>query len=354
MPYSDRRLLVGIAYLVAAVFAAAGCGGSSGGSSAQYKSATFTEFTAPGAGNDPNSNPGGVWPDDVAGDANGNIWFAEHHSNEIGRISPSGVYTGFPVPSPAGLMDGITIDSVRKLVYVTETANNKIARLDMTTGAVTEITMPQPNSVPGDLVHTADGTIYLTEGYEGGIGVSKIARLNPDTLQITEFTPTIPRNGADDLVLMPNGDLWYVEYADNRICKLSNGVFTEVVMPRPNVVPTNIGVDSHLKLWVTEQAGNAIAQYDPTTGAWREISIPTPNAQPSGICVDRHDNVWFTEYNGSKIGLIPAGSSQSFDYAIPTPNSGPEDIEVAPNGAIVFTEQLGNKVGTISVAGVTP
>ena len=221
----------------------AGCGGSSSsGSSGKYSVASFKEFAAPGAGNVPGSVPAGVWPDDVTGDAAGNIWFAEHHSNEIGCMSPAGIYKGYPVPTANGEMDGITLDSTRNVVYVTETANNKIARLDIGTGTVTEISMPRPNSVPGDLVHTPDGTVYLTEGYEGG--PVRLARLDPNSLQITEYTPTIPRNGGDDLVLAPNGDIWYVYYADNRICKFSNGAFTEVVLPRPNVVPTNIAMDS--------------------------------------------------------------------------------------------------------------
>jgi virginiamycin B lyase len=346
--------LAGALAIIGMAAATSGCSNGTSTTSQLYQKATFTEYPVPGTGNVPGASPGGVWPDDVAGDTAGDIWCPEHHGDNIVRISPTGVYTGFPVLTPNGLMDGITIDNTRNVLYVTETANNKIARLDMTTGVVTEITMPQPNSVPGDLVHSADGTVWLTEGYEGGVGATRIARMDPTTLQITEFTPTTPRNGADDLVLTPQGDLWFVEYADNRICKLSNGQFTEVMLPRPNVVPTNISIDTSGNLWVSEQAGNAIAEYNPISHIWREVPILTANGQPSGVCIDSSNNVWFTEYNSSIIGVIPAGTFKVIEYTIPTPNSGPEDIEVAPNGNIIFTEQYGAKVGIIHVQGLTP
>ena len=62
-------------------------------------------------------------------------------------MTPAGVYTGYPVPTPNGLMDGIVIDKAHSIVWASETANNKLARIDMTSGTVTEITMPSPNAV---------------------------------------------------------------------------------------------------------------------------------------------------------------------------------------------------------------
>ena len=350
----NSRIVICIATALIISASVCGCGGGGNSSSAPFQVAKFTEYAAPGAGNDPLASPGGVWPDDVAGDMNGNIWFPERHSNEIGKVSATGVYTGYPVITQSSQMDGITIDNARKVVYVTETAGNNIVRLDMTTGALQEIAVPAPGTVPGDLILAPDGTVWFSLGYEGGAGSTRIAKMNPDTLQITEFTPPFVRNGTDGLVMVPNGDIWFVEYADNNICRFSNGVFTEVAMPRLNVVPTNIAVDSHNMIWISEQAGNAIAQYNPTNSTWKEVAVPTANGQPSGVCVDKSDNVWFTEFNGNKIGVIPAGTTKAIDYAIPTPASGPEDIQVMPGGLIAFTEQTGNKVGIISVPGLTP
>src|SRR5580692_6561397 len=99
MMFPNRRRVSGLAVLAFVSAALSGCGGGGDGSSSPFQTARFTEYAAPGAGNDPTSVPGGVWPDDVAGDAAGNIWFPEHHGNAIARISPTGVFTEFPVPT---------------------------------------------------------------------------------------------------------------------------------------------------------------------------------------------------------------------------------------------------------------
>src|SRR5579863_3163690 len=75
---------------------ASGCGGGGGSTTSNISKATFQEFVVPVATNDPTDPPPGSWPDDLYPDELGNIWFAEHHANEIGRMSPTGVYTGFP------------------------------------------------------------------------------------------------------------------------------------------------------------------------------------------------------------------------------------------------------------------
>ena len=347
---SFRSKFVCAAAAAASIASLSGCGSSSGTGPV----VTFTEWRVPGTGNVSGSTPGGVWPDDLAGDTSGNIWLAEHHNDEVGRISPDGTYTAYPLPTKGGEADGLAVDSARGYVYCALTSGNKVERISMATGAVTEITMPTAGAVPGDLLLAPDGSLWVSEGYEGGAGSTRIARIDTTTLQVTEYTPQFSRNGTDGMTLLANGDLWFVEYADNAICKFSNGTFTEVVMPRSNVVPTNISSDSKGNLWITEQQGNAIARYTPSTGAWKEITIPTVNAQHSGICVDKSDNIWFTEYNGNKIGLIRAGTLAAADYAIPSPGAGAEDIEVAPNGSIIFTEQNTSKVGKITVPGVSP
>src|SRR4051794_8670691 len=51
----------------------------------------FTEFNLPTL----NSNPVGI-----SAGPDGNIWFTELDNNAIGRLSPAGVLTEFPIPTP--------------------------------------------------------------------------------------------------------------------------------------------------------------------------------------------------------------------------------------------------------------
>jgi virginiamycin B lyase len=331
----------------------AGCGGgSSGGGSVTYK-AVFRELSIPVVSNDPSANPPGSWPDDLRTDANSNVWFAQHHSNEIGKMTSSGVYVGYKVPTASSLMDGIVVDQNRKVVWASETNSNKLARVDMTSGAVTEIALPTANAVPGDLVTAPDGTIWFTEGYEGGTAKGKIAQLNPDTNAITEFTPPNTPSGCDGIAIAKSGAVWFVENNDNNIACYFQGQFLTYPLPRPGVNPTNIAIDSKGLIWVTEQYGNALAVFDAVRNTWKEVTIPNLSGQPSGIAIDTHDNVWFTEFGPGKIGVLPAGSSTIIDFLIPSPNSGPEDIAIAADGSVYFTEQYGNQIGQITVPGLT-
>src|SRR5579884_1015465 len=339
-----------LAYLLT-VLGLAGCGGGRGNTSgiSQYV-AHFREFPVPVGSNDPTATIPGSWPDDLRGDDQGNIWFAEHHSNEVGRMSPTGTYTGFAVPTPNSEMDGIAVDSAHGRVWVTETAGNKVVRIEMATGQVTEIPVPTPHADPGDLAVAPDGTVWFTEGYEGGMGTGRLARIDPAANQITEIALPGPRNGLDGITLDAFGAVWFVEINDNRIGRYASGQFREFALPRPGVLPTNLAVDTQGRVWVTEQVGNAIAILNPVNNSWQELSLPTPNALPSGITIDRSGNVWFTEFQASKIGLVLAGTTTVLDFAIPTPNSGPEDVFAAANSTVYFTEQYANKIGQITVS----
>src|SRR2546421_2528491 len=99
----------------------AGCGG---GGSSTY-SATFQEFLVPVGSNQPSSGDTSSWPDDLVGDDVGNIWFAQFHSNEIGKMTASGQYTGYPVPTRFSHMDSIAIDLSRRTIYVTQVTGNQ-------------------------------------------------------------------------------------------------------------------------------------------------------------------------------------------------------------------------------------
>lgn len=336
-----------LSFVVLVIFTG-GCGSSGGG---PLPGATFLEYPVPVAGNLPGAVPPGCWPDDLMGDSQGNIWFAQHHSNEIGRMSATGQYTGFPVLTQRSLMDSIVVDSAHGLVWASQSDGNSLARLDMATGSVTEIPYVRPDASVGDLALDADGNVWLTLGYEGGNRSGGIARLDRSTNQITEIAMPGIRGGFDGLTVGPSGAVWFVELRDNKIGRYLNGAITEYSLPRPGVVPTNIALDCAGAVWVTEQAGNALARMDPVSGAWTEYPLNTPNALPSGIVVDASNNVWFTEFASSKIGLLPAGGTTISEFTIPTGNSGPEDIKVV-NGAIWFTEQYGNKIGRITVTDI--
>jgi streptogramin lyase len=50
-----------------------------------------------------------MFPAEITGGPDGNLWFIENYCRKIGRITMSGVITEFPIPfSPAAYPNGIT------------------------------------------------------------------------------------------------------------------------------------------------------------------------------------------------------------------------------------------------------
>ena len=344
------RLILSAALLASVVFVY-GCGSSGTSSAYPFQ---IIEFSVPVAGNSPSSSHPGCWPDDLRSDTDGNLWFAQHHSNEVGRMSSNGVYTGYQVSTPNSVMDGILVDSPRNAVWATQSGASQIVRIDMRTGTVIEIPTPTSNAVPGDLALAPDGSIWFSAGYEDEGGTTRIARIDPANNHIDEFAPSTMRNGTDGIIVAKNGVVWFCEINDDRLGKYSNGQFTEYVLPRPNALPTNLAEDSQGRIWITEQAINSVAIFDPAASSWTEISFPEANSRPGGIIIDASDNVWTALPGSNRIGLIVHGTKKAVTFLIPTPNCRPEDICVTPQGRVYFTEQFGNKIGEIKVSGITP
>jgi streptogramin lyase len=121
----------------------------------------LTEFSVTSAGD----------LNDIATGPDGNIWFTDAGSNEIGRVTPGGMITKFAVPTTASGVHGI-IAAPDGNLWFTENAANKIARITPA-GAVTELAcIPTANSGPTNITVGADGRLWLTETNSG-----KIARV---------------------------------------------------------------------------------------------------------------------------------------------------------------------------------
>ena len=54
------------------------------------------------------SRPPGPARHVIAAGPDGNLWFTEHGKNKIGRITPAGVFTEFPIPTAGASPEGIT------------------------------------------------------------------------------------------------------------------------------------------------------------------------------------------------------------------------------------------------------
>jgi streptogramin lyase len=294
----------------------------------------ITEFTFSPAAGDPTGLTAG--PD-------GNVWFAQEFvstlgssSEFIGRATPDGTVTEFPIPyHRVSNLVRITAGPDGNLWY---TGGDIIGRMT-TSGIATEFTL---GGVAIAITAGPDGNVWFTEqGFTGG--TSAIGRITP-TGQITLFT--LPTNYIQPLSIIagPDGNLWFTEKGDygvpvNKIGRITpSGAITEFTLPDADGAPYSIARGPDGNLWFTA-SNNTIGRITPS-GQITEFAIP--GASPVGavdITAGPDGNLYFTYRGlpGDKIFRMSTTAEFS-EFTIPT--GSPIGIAAGPDGNIWFGELL--------------
>jgi streptogramin lyase len=236
-------------------------------------------------------------PQAITAGPDGNLWFTEQQGNAIGRITPAGQITEFPLPIP--------------------------------TPTAASVAFPFTAGDPTGIAAGPDGNLWFTEPTGNLIG-----RISPDGKNVTLY-PIPSYAGPEGITAGPDGNLWFTENLANRVGRITpSGQITEFPIPPATGRPVGITAGPDRNLWFAEQQGNAIGRITPA-GQITEFPLPSPSAasQPGAITAGPDGNVWFTV--GNAIGRItPAGQITEF----PTPGSvPPQGITDGPDGNVWFT-----------------
>jgi virginiamycin B lyase len=219
----------------------------------------------------------GTGPEHITAGPDGNLWFTEFWTNRIGRMTPSGTLTEFPIPTPDSAPRGIVSGPDHALWFV-ESGFNRTAIARITTSGV------------------------VTEFPIGGNSL--------DQLQPTE------------IVAAPDGNLWFNQTRPSapqgEVGRMSpNGAFTLFRFPKGSR-PVGMAVGPDGNVWVTDPGGNTITRMSPN-GAFRQFALSRLNAQPLGITSGRDGHLWFTEGGAiASIGVrVPEAklSARQFTFA---------------------------------------
>lgn len=260
----------------------------------------------------------GLSPSQLTVGPDGNFWFTDSTNNAIGKMTPEGTVTQYPIPSTRALPQKITAGPDGNL-WFTEMhfGANKIGKIT-TDGVITEYPIPTPFAFPVGIVAGPDGNIWFTESASG-----KIGKLNPslgptDSNAIDDNFNSGMSGSANpyDIIVGPDGNLWFTE--------VGGGDFN----------PSKIGRITMDGI-VTEYGTGLAAQ-----------------SGLQGLAAGADGNIWFTQYNTNKIGKLEIGSGNitEFDNGL-TPGSSPNAIIAGPDGELWFTESSGNNIGKIALDG---
>jgi len=313
---------------------------------------TVTEFNV----------PGGVFG--ITAGPDGNLWFTG--AGAIGRITPSGSITLFPVPGSAP--GAITAGPDGNLWFL-DNGTGKIGRIT-TAGLVTEFSVPTASTLQR-ITAGPDGNLWFTEDVLSSTGQNnkidgKIGRITTGG-SITEFP--LPKNcafefcGPVGITAGPDGNVWFAATDVNKIGRITPaGSITEFPLPTTcgssnGCGPYAITAGPDGALWFTE-AANDIGRITPaglvTQFPVAGVCVPNEGCGAFGITAGPDGNLWFTEGaadNTDDIGRItPTGSFTAFP--LPTDGSDgsePYNITPGPDGkSLWFTEVLAREIGRIT------
>ena len=301
-------------------------------------------------------------PRGIAAGLDGNLWFVEVLSNKIGRITPAGVFTEYPLPSGGRIANyrGVICRGPDGNMWFSEGATGKIGKIT-SSGIITEyvVSLPVSTSLGGGGISgvTAgpDGNVWFSDYMRGTIGKITSAGV------VTEYALSAAIRGGggtspggssqhtpDDLTLGPDMNLWYVDSQAHIVGKITPmGVVTEYFIS-PNSYPGLIAAGPDGNLWFTESTtgGYKLGKVTPA-GVITIFNFPDASTVPSGITAGPDGNVWFTENNPNKIGSVnPAGVVA--EYNVPTVGSDVFGITTGPDSNVWFTESS-EKAGKIGV-----
>ncbi|OLC60558.1 MAG: hypothetical protein AUH89_03990 [Ktedonobacter sp. 13_1_40CM_4_52_4] len=110
----------------------------------------ITEFALPTSG----------FASEITGGPDGNLWFGGIRINEIGRISPSGTITEFPISTPNSSPSEITSGPDGNLWFA-GIRINEIGRITPS-GTITEFPIPTSYGAPTGITAGPDGNLWFT------------------------------------------------------------------------------------------------------------------------------------------------------------------------------------------------
>jgi len=253
----------------------------------------------------------------------GNIWFTEYFTDKIGKVTPTGTITEYPIPNATG--------------------GN--APVDMTNPSGPAGVEASPSSI----VAGADGALWFTEESSDSIG-----RITTGGT-ITQY-PT-PGLQPSSIARGPDGAIWFTDDSvNNTVDRLNldpkgNATFSEFTIPQSFGVPTGLTTGPDGALWFAESLSNVVGRIT-TGGAVTEFPILGNLVSPQGLTFDAAGNLWMDGYGSGLARLTPQGQTLMVSLR-PASDISTAGITTGPDGAIWFTDATNNRVGRVDPTSAT-
>ena len=192
-------------------------------------------------------------------------------SSEIGRITPAGAFTEFPLPAGHSSLGGLTVGPDGNLWFTEVRQGTAIGRITPA-GAITEFPLPAAIA-PGRLTVGPDGNLWFAEKRS-----TRSAGSRPPASSLSSRSPanSVPRRSDGRPRRQPLVHRVYGEAAIGRITPA--GALTEFPLPARHGSPGDLTAGPDGNLWFIESssAGSVIGRITPA-GAITSSRYPRPS-----------------------------------------------------------------------------
>ena len=274
-------------------------------------------------------------------DKDGNFWMPYYgRGNEVARLNPTtGEVQHFSLPFEETAGVHSVVRATDGTVYFTEFALNKLAKLDPSTGKITEFpdsfTMPDRRADKHTVRVDAKGNLWSSG--------SPLSKYDQETGKYTHFLEVPSSYG---ITFDKDGNVWFcVLQKDGKIGKID--AKTEKVTqwsPPTQGTPQRLAIDSDGIVWFGERSGHKIGRFDPKTETFKEFPLPGPSASPYAMTVDKR-GVWYASTDQDLIGRLDPNTGKVIEYPFPHSEAMMREFFIDAQDRIWFATPTNNKVG---------
>jgi streptogramin lyase len=267
-------------------------------------------------------------PGQITAGPDGNLWFTETQSNKIGRLTPTGTLTEFPLPTAGALPEMITTHPDGSM-WFTQAGTPKLGRIT-SSGAIREFAIPSGVPALGIAVGP-DGNLWFTRP-------NKLGRVTP-TGTITEFTmPAELRH----ITAGPPDTVWFT--TDLYIGRFVISTARLTTFPTMGEDPRGIAFGSDGALWITIPAGRIARLTVDGQRTLYSLDDLGPGRTPELITAGADGALWFTSSATGTIGRITVTGLLS-EYLTPSESS-PFGITAGLDGSLWYTDH-NDRIGRV-------
>jgi copper transport protein len=244
--------------------------------------------------------------------SDGSIWYIDplgaENNGVLGLYNPSDNSSRRFVIPEEGIPSGIAIDGNGSLwiPIVVGDGADKAVKFHPATEEFSSYDIPTQDARPAGIASDRMGNIWFAES-----GADSIARIDPTTGNITEYKPKSSLQTLDEPVaVLPDPDnsfnIYIAEHSGHTITVFNSllGTFQEYPSVNDAGLPFGMAMDSYGNLWFAQHEIDRIGAIDPRTGEGTEANIPITGSFIQWITSDNEGRIWFAAQRGSALGSI--------------------------------------------------